>query len=153
MVWEEIQKKRLAEIVNEYVYSKECPIDSRYIRPYEKYKIERKFKKKLEDFYNKSWFSVEQFQADQDKIDAVILFYHSLSGTPKMTKHLAAKGRRDPEPSLADMNLLIYSKENRLPILSNDNDFNLFKDEIGNNNICYKIFPLKEISDSSILID
>ena len=49
------------------------------------------------------------------------------------------------------MTLLIYSKEQRLPILSNDTDLTLFKKELEGAEVCHKIISLQEIPDASIL--
>lgn len=151
MVWDEIQKKGLAIIVNEFINSKDFPYNTKYIGNYEKLNIEKKLQTKLQELSNKTWFKIESFMADQDRIEKVITFYRSLFETEKMIQHLKKRNRKDPEPSFEDINLLIFSKENKLPLLSNDNDFVLFQEEIEENNICYRIFPLSEITDPSIL--
>ena len=151
IVWNEIQKKGLAIIVNEFINSKDFPFNSKYIGNYEKLNIEKKLQTKLQELSNKPWFKIEPFIANQDRVDKVIAFYRSLLVTEKMIQHLSKRNRKYPEPSFEDINLLIFSKENKLPLLSNDNDFVLFQEEIEENNICYRIFPLSEITDPSIL--
>jgi len=137
--------------VNEFINSKDFPYNTKYIGNYEKLNIEKKLQTKLQELSNKTWFKIESFMADQDRIEKVITFYRSLFETEKMIQHLKKRNRKDPEPSFEDINLLIFSKENKLPLLSNDNDFVLFQEEIEENNICYRIFPLSEITDPSIL--
>ncbi len=150
-IWEEIGNKGLAEIVDEYVKSERCPLPASQIRPQIELHLYRKLKSKLSELKNKDWFSIRVYDAPEEKVDLVRSVYRSLENTAKMKAHLRMKKCSTPEPSRADMILLIYSKEQRLPILSNDTDLTLFKKELEGAGVCHKIISVQEISDVSIL--
>jgi hypothetical protein len=105
----------------------------------------------LLELRNRDWFSVHVYDPPEEKMELVRSVYRSLENTAKMRAHLRIKKRTVPEPSRADMTLLIYSKEQRLPILSNDADLVLFKEELEGAGVCHKIISLQEISDVSLL--
>ena len=93
-----------------------------------------------------NWFRINIFSANQDEIIELRSFYQSLINTPKMIEHMKIKNTNKPEPSKADMTLMIYSSKHRIPIVSNDRDFTSFKDELESNGFVYKIFPLIDIN-------
>ena len=104
-----------------------------------KLRLARKTEEKIKRLQNKTWFTVVEYEPADKDIERVKSFYESLSGTPKMVEHMKKKRTREPYPSDVDMSLLIYSKESKAPIVTNDSDLIDFKYELESQGLCFGI--------------
>lgn len=148
IVWEEIFRKGVAQIVQEFCQEPHVKnlfyraIGKTKVPPAIKLKLQTKLERKVRELPDKPWFKLAEFVPTDAEIDAIKAFYVSLADTPKMVKHMRTKGLLLPYPSYADMSLLVYSSKIKAPVVTNDSDLVDFKSEIENKKICFRIIPL-----------
>ena len=143
-VMDEIFVKGIAKIVDEFCddyhtkdligLPRKARISSRI-----RLRLARKTEEKIKRLQNKAWFRVIDYHAGEKEIERVKNFYVSLSGTANMVEHMKKKRTRTPYPSDVDMVLLIYSKETEAPIVTNDSDLTVFKEELESKGLCFGI--------------
>jgi len=147
----EILDKGVAKIVEEYCNDGQTKdligiSRSREIPRAIKLRLVKKTEDKINELRKKSWFSVINYSQNREAIGAIKDFYRSLESTVKMIAHMRIKNKSVPWPSSVDMMLLAYSKENGVPILTNDTDFTNFKEELQTAALCFGIIELSETS-------
>ncbi len=146
LIIDEIYKKTLAKIVDEYCDMPETKrrFGVRHINDKTRLFILNNVEKKLKRLQEKFWFKIMNYAPENSDINNVKNFYKSLNGTAKMQQHVAKKGYSTP--SYEDMALLCYSCDNNLPIVTNDTDITRFKPELESNGICFDVIDLSKLS-------
>lgn len=148
MVWREIFKKGIAEIVREVCLTPEfrrilgCPQYHGHVSYRMRLRLERKLERKIKRLSSKTWFKIDDFTPDPSLVSTVKNFYNSLLSHPKMVTHMERKKMRTPYPSMEDMSLLIYSSIIKAPLVTNDRDLTDFKSELEREDICFEIIKL-----------
>ncbi len=143
-VIDEIFDKGIAKIVDEYCDDPRTKdligIPARVqITNRIRLRLARKTEGKILRLQHKPWFTVVDYHAKEEEVEAVKSFYESLRGTPKMIEHMRRKGTREAYPSNVDIALLMYSKESGAPIVTKDSDFTYFKHELEQRGLCHGI--------------
>lgn len=108
--------------------------------------LTRKLDKKIRGLQGKPWFTIDSFMADPNAMQAVRDFYNSFRQDARMVNLLQKKKRTVCYPSDRDINLLLFSRDNKLPVITNDHDFIDFKADLETASLCHKIIPFKEIT-------
>lgn len=149
-VWEEIFVKGIAVIVEEAISDNYSFYSSVFRKkrfpPVVKLRLVRKLERKILGLEEKGWFEVVDFNPPEKEVEDVVKFYLSQKRTETMEKIRELKGRYRELPSRADISLLKYSQVKKIPILTNDMDLIWFRKELEKQNICYKIYPLLDVT-------
>lgn len=141
----EIKNKGIRKITNEFIKSKQLANlpknpDQAFILG-----IEFKVKMKLSRLQTKEWFTVIIYQPPEKYIDQIYEFFKELKHHPNVNEFLKLKNRRDTIPSFEDMAIIAFSKEMKIPIISNDADLTFFSNELCEKGLSDKIFNLSEL--------
>lgn len=108
-------------------------------------KLELKIKHKLNQLQQKDWFIVESYVPSDYSISQIRDFFLRLSNHPKIREFLDIKKKDSPVPSFEDMALLLYSKDNHYPIITNDNDLSFFEKELLKAKLSDRIYHLSKL--------
>lgn len=141
----EFKKLDIARIIEDMISSNELtnmPIDTGYFL---KMKLELKIKHKFDQLQQKDWFIIEDYTPSDESLNEIQDFFKCLNTHPKIAEFLKLKNKDSPIPSLEDMGLLTFSKENKYPIITNDYDLSFFRKELIKNKLSYEIYNLKEL--------
>lgn len=144
-VLNEIRKKRLATIVDEYCDSQfKDLLNVDQINDKIRLHIVGKAKQKLKKFTHKDWFEKLDYEPENDDINAIRRFYKSLEDTEEMREHMRRKRVFEPCPAPIDMSLLCCSADLGAPLISNDTDITKFSNKLEKEGLCYQIINLRE---------
>jgi len=77
--------------------------------------------------------------------DSIEKFFKGLEKHPLIKEFLKAKHKTHIMPSFEDMSLIAYSKEQNIPIITNDKDLTFFARELIKQNLSGEIFALKDL--------
>ena len=64
----------------------------------------------------------------------------------KLNEFFNLKGTNKLSPSDEDMKLILFAKEKKAPLISNDWDITFFSEELTNENLAYDIVSFNDIS-------
>lgn len=145
LIMDEIRRKSVAKIVNEYCETPDARIKLgvRRVNDAAIYRMITNVEKKITNLESKGWFNIIDYDPDEYDIKNVENFYKSQIGTAKMTQHIAKKG--NAVPSHADMSLLCYSCDNSAHVVTNDSDITTFTPELKSEGICFDVIKISDV--------
>lgn len=141
----EIENKGIRKITNEFIKSGQLANipknpDQAFILG-----IEFKVKMKLSRLQTKEWFTVIIYSPPEKYLDKIYDFFKELKHHPNINEFIKRKNRRDTIPSFEDMAIIAFSKEMKIPIISNDADLTFFSNELYEKGLSDKIFNFSEL--------
>lgn len=143
----ELKIKGIAKIIQEYLDNPFRLIGvPRKPRKMFNLRLMNKIEKNFSDMEGKSWFRIKNYVHDDDELKYIQKFFLSRLDTDKMDKLLNKKNRSIPYPSDEDLYLILFSKENSSSLISNDYDITCFSEELFDEELCYEIISLSDIS-------
>lgn len=91
-----------------------------------------------------AWFKMDSsYIPDANDINNIKSFFRSLFNNPVTKQRF--NPHKDSMPSKVDLTLILFSKDKKYPLISNDGDINEFRKELADNNYTHKIIPLMEL--------
>lgn len=113
------------------------------IPPALKFKLAKALSEQLERMATERWFVINTaFVANPQRIEAVRELYRQFALNPTTQNRIPPfKG----DPSVVDISLLLYSKEIRAPLLTNDREIYNFAPELAMNGFCEVVRGFREV--------
>lgn len=144
----EINHKSIPRIVNDYVEDKRRPIIE--WPPHPQYglvlKLTDKVRDNFENLQKKNYFNVVEYSPDKREFNTIKSFYMNYNDKNKLNEFLNLKNTNKLSPSDEDMMLILFAKDNQLPLISNDWDITFFVEELVDKNLAHEIINFKNIS-------
>ncbi len=110
-----------------------------------RYKLTKNLNKKIRAFRHEPWFQLEPtFAPSSTDVNAVRDLYKRLAKDP--ANHARFKPHKDPIPSETDIHLILYSRYQSVPLLTNDTGIYEFDTELVQEGFCERIRSLPGVS-------
>ena len=140
----EIKNKGATKIICDYVLANQIENLARKRNHALIARLQYKFENNLKKLENKKWFDIYNFQLDdKDRRPLEDFFLNIDENTLK--KFLRNKDRNTPVPADGDLLLMAFSKKLQSPIVSNDNDFTFFANELFKQNLSSEIISFESL--------
>lgn len=145
---DEINHKSIPKIVNDYVEDKRKPILEWPPKP--SYglvlRLTDKVKSNFENLQKKKYFNVVDSCPDKTSFNSIQSFFKNFNDKEKLNDFLSLKNTENLSPSDEDMMLILFARDNKAPLISNDWDITFFAEELSNKNLAYIIVNFKDIA-------
>lgn len=142
---DEIRRKNINEMITTFVSSSQITNLPKNPNFAFKLGLEVKFKQKLNNLLKKEWFTVVDYIPPTELLKPLNRFFEEVIQHPKFDEFTKKKKRDTTIPSFEDLGLMIFSKDKKQPIISNDNDLTFFADELFEKNLTDKIFNFNDL--------
>ena len=145
---DEIKHKTIPVIVNDYVEDKRKPILEWPPKPSPGLvlKLTDKVRNNFETLQKKNYFNVVEYNPDETAFDSIKSFFMNFNDKEKLNEFLDLKKTYELSPSDEDMMLILFARDEQVPLISNDWDITFFVEELINENLAYEIVNFKDIS-------
>ncbi|MDR0900918.1 MAG: hypothetical protein LBM26_04585 [Methanobrevibacter sp.] len=141
---DEIERKGISEIINDYLENPSNIVGCKTIRPAQHLAMYYKIKERFSKLKEENWFEIDNYKLNSNQLNEIKTFFKSREKTKKMQKLLKKKRKHNPIPSKADLGLILFSKEKESILLTNDRDITCFSSELKEEGFSYEIINLKE---------
>ena len=145
---DEINHKSIPKIVNDYVEDKRKPILDWPPKP--SYglvlRLTDKVKANFENLQKKKYFNVVDSYPDETSFNSIQSFFKNFNDEEKMNDFLSLKNTEKLSPSDEDMMLILFARDKKAPLISNDWDITFFAEELTNENLAYIIINFKDVT-------
>ena len=133
----EIERKGYYNVINDYFKD---------LRQSSKFQLMIKLRHNFENLKKHENFSQEYYQPSQDLLDSIDNAFIDFANLKNIGEYFIRKHTDVLNPSIEDKKLIIFSKDKKCPIISNDLDLTFFQEELLKRNLVHKIIDFKSIN-------
>lgn len=144
----EINHKSIPKIVNDYVEDKRKPILEWPPKPTYGLvlKLTDRVRNNFENIQKKNYFNVVDYSPDENSFNSMKSFFKNFNDKEKINEFLTLKNAENLSPSDEDLMLILFARDIKAPLISNDWDITFFAEELANENLAYIIVNFKDLS-------
>ena len=144
----EINHKGFPKIVEDYLNTNKNVIlnVSKKPSPAFSLRLVQKLQNNFKNLQEKDYFHIEEYIPSDILFESIKSFFINFDDNDKLNEFFNLKNTTELSPSLEDMKLILFSKDKKSTLISNDWDITFFSEELIHKNLAHKIINFKDLS-------
>ena len=133
----EIERKGYYKVIDDYFKD---------LRPSSRFQLMIKLRHNFGDLRKHENFSQEYYEPSDELLDSIENAFIDFNNLDNIDEYYMRKHTDVLNPSIEDKKLILFSKDKKCPIISNDLDLTFFREELINLNLVHEIIDFKSIN-------
>lgn len=133
----EIERKGYYNVIDDYF---------RDLRQSSKYELMRKLRHNFENLKSHENFLQKYYEPSDELLESIENAFIDFNNLDNINEYFMQKHTDVLNPSIEDKKLILFSKDEKCPIISNDLDLTFFQKELLKRNLVHEIIDFKSIN-------